>query len=65
MKKQIVGVFATGAVLVGVASGVSVANTNTVPPPPVPGITSINSHPIGTVGSETQGVGGMRIIQSP
>ena len=65
MKKKIVGVFATGAILVGVAGGVSVANTNTVPPSPVPGITSINSHPIGTVGSETEGVGGMPIIKSP
>jgi hypothetical protein len=30
-----------------------------VPPAPVPGIKSINSHPIGTVGSATEAVGGM------
>ncbi len=58
MRKSVLAVLATGAVVLGLAGGAWAVTSPSGPSPP-PGIHSINSHPIGTVGSETEGVGGM------
>jgi hypothetical protein len=50
------------------ASWAATSSSSTPPDPgggPPPGITSINSHPIGTVGSAIEGQGGMAIISTP
>jgi hypothetical protein len=48
--------------LAGICVGVGTAIADSAGPSPPPGITSINSHPIGTVGSATEGVGGMQAL---
>ena len=48
--------------LAAICVGVGSAIADSAGPSPPPGITSINSHPIGTVGSATEGVGGMQAL---
>lgn len=59
---KIIGVLVVAAVMLAIAT-VSWAAVGSSGPPP--GLKSINSHPIGTVGSGTEGQAGMPILSQP
>ena len=69
--RRTLAVLAVAAVVLAVAAAAWAATSGSGSSPyprvtggPPPGLKSINSHPIGTVGSATEGQGGMPILST-